>query len=168
MAFVWSVVGMGSLVSMMVGGGFGLGASLMGAISLTVPRPTIWNPYNIIYSFKLGLDGAGANEGYDLLRGAGGRAPKILVFDNHGKQIGQTKKQVKCGDGEDHCVEVVKNIKKQPAYAMLLGQDNPICLASASVTYASGDRYAWVGNWAHTCNKPWYDTNFSSASVYQC
>lgn len=37
MAFVWSVVGMGSIVAMMVGGGFGLGATMMGAISLTVP-----------------------------------------------------------------------------------------------------------------------------------
>ncbi|KID82326.1 hypothetical protein MGU_10356 [Metarhizium guizhouense ARSEF 977] len=169
MAFVYTIVGMGSMVSMMVSAGFGFGATVMGAISLTVPRPIIFNPNNIVYSFKLGLDGAGANEGFDLLRGAGGRAPKILVFDNHGKQLGQTKKQAKCGDGEDHCVEVVKNIKKQPAYALLLGQDNPICLASASVTYPSGDRYAWVGNWAHTCNKPWYfsdiDAHHTNGSV---
>ncbi|KAG8411148.1 hypothetical protein J3459_016593 [Metarhizium acridum] len=169
MAFVYTIIGMGSMVAMMAGAGFSVGAAVMGAISLTVNRPVIFNPNNIIYSFKLGLDGAGTNEGFDPLRGAGGRAPKILVFDNQGKQLGQTKKQIKCGDGEDHCVEVVKKIKKQPSYALLLGLENPICLASASVSYPSGDRYAWVGNWAHTCDKPWYfsdiDAHHDNGSV---
>lgn len=156
MAYIGTLVGMGSILSTTLGFGFATGTAIMGAVSLTVNRPVIFNPNNIIYSFKLGLDGAGASEGYDALRGSGGRAPQIRAFDNQGHQIGLTKKKKKCGSGEDHCMQVVKGIKKQPAYALLVGQEDPVCVASVSVTYPSGDKYAWVGNWAHTCNRPWY------------
>jgi hypothetical protein len=112
-------------------------------------------PTDIIYSFKIGLDGAGSMEGVEPLDGAGGTVPKVYVYDAHQKQIGKSSHKGKCQDGADNCLQWVRHVTKQPAYALLAGGTDSVCVASVTVAYPGGQQFGWAGNWAHTCDQPW-------------
>lgn len=145
---------MGSIVGTIGTLSFFTGTSI-GLVSFAIDRISLPEKHAVHYTFKIGLDGAGSNEGLPPLEGAGGTVPHIRVFDNHGKYLGRSMERVKCGEGEDKCAHKVFPIKKQPSYALLSGRTNSVCLAAVGVTYPSGDQYGWVGNWAHTCCQPW-------------
>jgi hypothetical protein len=154
MALVTALIGFGSIVGTASTLSFFSGTSL-GFISFAIDKLVIPEKHVIHYNFKIGLDGAGTHEGFGPLEGAGGTVPHIRVFDNHGKFLGRSMDRVLCDDGEDNCVHKVHPIKQQPAYALLSGRTNSICLAAVAVTYPGGDQYGWVGNWAHSCCQPW-------------
>ncbi|GAO17560.1 hypothetical protein UVI_02047510 [Ustilaginoidea virens] len=156
MAYVGTILGLGSITGSAAGLGFLMGSSIIGLVSFAIGKAQVPDPNDITYSFKIGLDGAGYNEGYDPLAGAGGGAPGVRAFDNQGRKIGQTRHRKKCVDGQDYCTQVVKDMPEQPAYALITGRSDPVCVAAVGVTYPSGDKYGWVGNWAHTCSQPWY------------
>ncbi|GAB0138541.1 hypothetical protein EsDP_00006773 [Epichloe bromicola] len=155
MALVTALIGFGSIVGTASTLSFFTGTSL-GFVAFAIDKAVLPPKHVIHYTFKIGLDGAGSNEGHDPLEGAGGTVPHIRVFDNHGKYLGRSMDRVVCQDGEDNCVHKVSPIKQQPAYALLSGRTNTVCLAAVGVTYPSGDQYGWVGNWAHSCCQPWY------------
>lgn len=137
----------------------GNGLSGFGLVEYTVPLPKhmMVEQDTIIYSFRIGLNGAGREFGEDQLYGAEGDTPNVIVYDNQAAYLGEViGRKGKCSDGADNCVQYVKDIQKQPAYGLLVGGDDEVCLASATVTYPGGDQYGWVGNWAHTCGRPWY------------
>lgn len=114
--------------------------------------------HSAFYSFMLGLNGAGSLEGHIPLDGAGGRIPMVKAYDNLGDFIGNlspgTSLKV-CGSGADHCHVEMQGIRKQPAYALLIGHSDAVCIASVAVTYPSADSYGWIGNWARLCNEAW-------------
>lgn len=111
---------------------------------------------DLVFSFKIGLDGA-HGPGTPPLTEAGGNLPDIRVFDNQGNFLGMaTNDRNKCESGEDNCLAKVPGpIKQQPSYALFTANDDALCVAWASVTYPGGDKYGWVGNWAKECNAPW-------------
>lgn len=155
MVGVSSLVSLSTILEDMV-----VSTSLLGVISVGLGLVTLPKDHEVHFSFKIGLDGAGSNEGHEPLVGAGGEVPQIKVFDNQRRLIGKSKARYMCKDGTDHCMRIIKDVHEQPSYTLLIGQRNPICIAAATVRYPGGDMYGWTGNWAKTCKQQWYVSHF--------
>ncbi|KAG6311135.1 hypothetical protein E4U22_002901 [Claviceps purpurea] len=135
--------------------GIGGGLTGIGVLSFLFFILPVWH-HEIQFVFKIGMEGSEYNEDGQPPPPGGG-APRIRVYDNMGKFLGKTSLfGYACLNGRENCVAHVHPVKRQPAYAMIGGNRGPLCLAAVGVTYESGDRYGWVGNWAQTCEQPWY------------
>ncbi|KAK4213403.1 hypothetical protein QBC37DRAFT_440817 [Rhypophila decipiens] len=57
--------------------------------------------------------------------------------------------------------DVMVSLKKpnQPTYALFTGNNDAVCIAYITNSWADGQKYAWVGNWAETCQQNWYYSN---------
>ncbi|KAG5969831.1 hypothetical protein E4U58_001046 [Claviceps cyperi] len=109
--------------------------------------------HEIQFAFKLGMQGEDYQPGEEMPHKF---APGIRVYDNMGKFMRMTIHGYLCSNSRDNCVAHIHPVKRQPAYIMIHGNPNPLCLAAVGVKYEGGDRYGWVGNWAQTCEQPWY------------
>ncbi|KAG6040701.1 hypothetical protein E4U41_007376 [Claviceps citrina] len=106
------------------------------------------------FRFAVGLDGAGP-KGKGLTQ-AGGTLPDIRVFNEHGDPLGRTLNKNYCGSGDTNCDSTVYNVNEQPTYTLFTGNDDAICMAYVTVTFPEDTKYAWTGNWARACHRPWY------------
>jgi hypothetical protein len=151
-----SVVGLGSVMTVVDGLRSYGPAGLIGIVTFFLAKVRLGiGPNDIVYHLKIGLDGAGASYNQTPLHGAGGGAPNLRIYDNQGALLSISRNRHRCISGHDNCILVGRKIKKQPAYVLLQGRSDPICLAAVSLAYGGGDQFSWVGNWAHTCGKPW-------------
>ena len=76
----------------------------------------------------------------------------------------------KVGDGSVGEIKVDHNddSAQQAAYALFSANNDAICVAYVSITWPSGDEYAWVGDWGQTCGGSWYFSNvFIKGSNYK-
>ncbi|KAG5961493.1 hypothetical protein E4U57_007531 [Claviceps arundinis] len=109
--------------------------------------------HDVQFIFKFGIQGEDYRPGEELpwKHTIGAR-----VYDNMGRFMKGTMRGYVCINGIENCVAHIHPVKRQPAYAMIQGAPRPVCLAAVGVRYESGDKYGWVGNWAQTCEQPWY------------
>ncbi|KAI1160787.1 hypothetical protein F5B18DRAFT_486877 [Nemania serpens] len=101
------------------------------------------------------------------LNNAGGDLPDIRLFNEAGQFLGikADPGEVKSGEFGDITIEHNHNSGQQAAYTLFSANNNAICIAYASITWPSGDQYAWVGDWGHQCGGSWYYSNvYISAS----
>jgi hypothetical protein len=103
----------------------------------------------------VGLDVSGG------LSNAGGDLPDIRLFNEAGDFLGITADPGKVDSGGfgDITIDHDKNSANQAAYALFSANDDAICIAYASITWPSGDQYAWVGDWGRQCGGSWYYSN---------
>ncbi|KAI1115297.1 hypothetical protein F5Y14DRAFT_410829 [Nemania sp. NC0429] len=109
----------------------------------------------------VGLDVSGQ------LNNAGGGLPDIRLFNEAGQFLGISADpgKVKAGEFGDITIEHDHNSGQQAAYTLFSANDDAVCIAYASITWPSGDQYAWVGDWGHQCGGSWYYSNvYISAS----
>ncbi|KAM7196786.1 hypothetical protein V8F33_005905 [Rhypophila sp. PSN 637] len=125
--------------------------AVVGFIHSVIPdRP---NQHQTTFRIQVGLDRAGG------LNGAGGHAPDIRVWNQAVEFLGARYDPGKVASGSFRDVTV--NLKKpnQPTYALFTGNDDAVCIAYITNSWADGQKYAWVGNWAETCQQDWYYSN---------
>ncbi|KAG5979939.1 hypothetical protein E4U55_004563 [Claviceps digitariae] len=157
MAYVGTIYGLSTIVEGSFSIGVTVGTGWIAFVAFVVSLLPKIDKHEIKYAFKIGLEGAGYEDGKTPLLGAGGDAPDIRVYDNLGRYMGESHHRfVTCHHGSDNCVSSVYGIKKQPSYALFIGKPNAVCIAAIAVQYPGGDKYGWVGNWAQTCGQPWY------------
>ncbi|KAK4097120.1 hypothetical protein N658DRAFT_510637 [Parathielavia hyrcaniae] len=92
---------------------------------------------------------------------AGGDAPDIRVWNQAGQFLGGTYDPGRVSSGSFRDVTVRLSQPHQPTYALFTGNDDAICIAYITNSWADGQKYAWVGNWADSssCRQSWYYSN---------
>ncbi|KAI0392432.1 hypothetical protein F5Y17DRAFT_359122 [Xylariaceae sp. FL0594] len=95
------------------------------------------------------------------LSNAGGDLPDIHLFNEVGDFLGKVTDPGKVDDGGfgDVMVKHKGNAGDQAAYTLFSANDDAICIASATITWPSGDKYGWVGDWGRQCGGSWYFSN---------
>jgi hypothetical protein len=88
---------------------------------------------------------------------AGGDTPDIRVWNEAGQFIGATYDPGKVRHGSFRDVTVRLSQPNQPTYALFTGNDDAVCIAYITNSWADGQKYAWVGNWADrwACKQSW-------------
>ncbi|KAK0672654.1 hypothetical protein QBC41DRAFT_334123 [Cercophora samala] len=127
--------------------------TVLGFIQSNIPsRP---NQYETKYRIHVALDHPNGPTN------AGGDAPDIRVWNNAGQFLGGAYDPGKISHGSFRDVTVKLSQSHQPAYALYTGNDDAICIAYITNTWADGSQYGWVGNWADSssCNQDWYYSN---------
>ncbi|KAI1122808.1 hypothetical protein F5Y10DRAFT_253288 [Nemania abortiva] len=103
----------------------------------------------------------------DGLSNSGGDLPDVRLFNEAGDFLGITVDpgKVKSGEFGDITIEHDHNSGSQATYALFSANNDAICIAYTSITWPSGDQYAWVGDWGRQCGGTWYYSNvYISAS----
>ncbi|KAG6021743.1 hypothetical protein E4U40_005095 [Claviceps sp. LM458 group G5] len=134
-----------------VGVGIG-GLTGIGILSFLFFLIPIWH-HEIQLAFKIGLRGDEYHPDEEM---PSKHAPHVRVYDNMGKLLARVMRHYFCRNSVENCVAHIHPLKRQPAYAMIGGNKVPLCVAAVGVRYESGDSYGWVGNWAQTCEQPWF------------
>ncbi|KAI1146705.1 hypothetical protein F4825DRAFT_466329 [Nemania diffusa] len=95
------------------------------------------------------------------LNNAGGDLPDIRLFNEGGGFLGMVADpgKVKTGSFEDITIKHDDGSGQQATYALFSANNDAICIAYTSITWPSGDHYAWVGDWGHKCGGAWYYSN---------
>ncbi|KAI1437149.1 hypothetical protein GGR50DRAFT_115061 [Xylaria sp. CBS 124048] len=109
----------------------------------------------------VGLDVSGG------LNNAGGDVPDIRLFNEAGGFLGMKADPGKVSTGDFHDVTVPheSNTGQQATYTLFSANNDAICIAYSSITWASGDQYGWTGDWGKACGGTWYYSNiYISAS----
>ncbi|KAI0873665.1 hypothetical protein GGS24DRAFT_517375 [Hypoxylon argillaceum] len=103
----------------------------------------------------VGLDAQGG------LNNAGGDLPDIRLFNEAGGFLGMVADpgKVKSGSFGDITVKHDDRSGQQATYALFSANNDAICIAYTSITWPSGDHYAWVGDWGEKCGGHWYYSN---------
>jgi hypothetical protein len=108
---------------------------------------------NAVVQIAVGLDVA------DGLSNAGGDLPDVRLFNEAGEFLGMSADPGEITDGTQGQVTVSTN-GQQATYTLFSANDNAICIAYATITWPSGDKYAWSGNWGRRCGASWYYSNY--------
>ncbi|OTB04414.1 hypothetical protein M426DRAFT_11561 [Hypoxylon sp. CI-4A] len=97
----------------------------------------------------------------DQLDGAGGDLPDVRLFDEAGGFLGIAVDpgQVEDGGYADISVEHNDASTKQGVYTLFSGNTDAICIAYATITLPSTDKYSWIGTWGQQCGASWYYSN---------
>ncbi|VBB84006.1 Putative protein of unknown function [Podospora comata] len=137
--------------------------TVLGFIQSNIPdRP---NQYETKFRIHVGLDGPSG------LSNAGGDAPDIRVWNEAGQFIGAKYDPGKINHGSFKDVTVQLSQPHQPTYALFTGNDDAICIAYITNSWADGSKYGWVGNWADSssCKQDWYYSNIvQSGKTLNC
>lgn len=133
---------------------FGVFTGLLGIFSFTEKEYNESHDRGVGFRFAVGLDGAGPRG--KGLANAGGNLPDIRVFNEHGSFLGiKVGDQTGCASGETNCDVFIAGVNDQPVYTLFTANDDAICLAYVTVTFSEGTKFAWTGNWAKQCGRPW-------------
>ncbi|KAI9147532.1 hypothetical protein HJFPF1_12558 [Paramyrothecium foliicola] len=95
----------------------------------------------------------------DGLNNAGGDLPDVRLFNEAGAFLGMAADPGDVADGTLGKVTVSTN-GQQSAYTLFSANSNAICIAYATITWPSGDQYAWPGDWGRQCGASWYYSNY--------
>lgn len=109
-------------------------------------------------SIKIGV---GLDPGYHL-RNEGSDLPDVRLFSEAGQFLGMAVDSGSVDEGGfgEVKVQIARTGNgKQPTYALFSASDAAICIAYASMTWPSGDRYAFDGDWGKACGNSWYYSN---------
>jgi hypothetical protein len=106
-----------------------------------------------VVQLAVGLDVPGE------LSNAGGDLPDVRLFNEAGEFLGMTADPGDITDGTQGSVSVSTN-GQQATYTLFSANNNAICIAYATITWPSGDKYAWSGNWGRRCGASWYYSNY--------
>ncbi|KAJ8109145.1 hypothetical protein ONZ43_g6215 [Nemania bipapillata] len=103
------------------------------------------------------------------LNNAGGDLPDIRLFNEVGEFLGIVADpgKVKSGSFGDITVKHNDNSGQQATYALFSANNDAICIAYTSITWPSGEKYAWIGDWGHKCGGSWYYSNVYIAASGQ-
>ena len=103
----------------------------------------------------VGLDFSGG------LREAGGDLPDVRLWNEAGEFLGKTTDPGKVGTGgyRDITVDHKHDSTQQATYTLFSANNDAICIAYTSITWPSGDEYAWIGDWGRKCGATWYYSN---------
>ncbi|KAH6988572.1 hypothetical protein EDB80DRAFT_589168 [Ilyonectria destructans] len=104
----------------------------------------------------VGLDVSGG------LDNAGGSMPDVRLFNEAGGFIGINNAGDSITDGSTGEVKITHEDSsngQQATYALLSANNDAICIAYMTMTWANGDQYGWVGDWGSECGATWYYSN---------
>ncbi|KAF7556137.1 hypothetical protein G7Z17_g1655 [Cylindrodendrum hubeiense] len=104
----------------------------------------------------VGLDVSGG------LDNAGGSLPDVRLFNEAGDFIGISNSADAITDGSTGEVKITHEDSsngQQATYALLSANNDAICIAYMTMTWANGDQYGWVGDWGSECGATWYYSN---------
>jgi len=93
---------------------------------------------------------------------AGGSLPSVRLYNEVKTEIGsKTKKLGKVGNGATESIFIEHKNGQQASYALFSAGNDAVCVAYVTITWASGEKYAWTGDWAgpNGCNNDWYYSN---------
>lgn len=105
-----------------------------------------------VIRISVGLDGNGLSE-------AGGDLPDVRLFNDFGEFLGIAADPGSVGPGSTEEIKVTHSDGQQAAYTLFTANDNAICIATTSITWADGSQYGWLGDWAQECNYDWFHSN---------
>ncbi|KAI1459464.1 hypothetical protein F4805DRAFT_63649 [Annulohypoxylon moriforme] len=105
-----------------------------------------------VVRITVGLD---TNGGLD---NAGGDLPDVRLYNEAGEYLGLSKDPGGIQDGgfADVTVSHEGDSTQQPTYTLFSANKNAICIAYATITLPSQDKYSWVGDWGRQCGASWY------------
>ena len=133
------------------GAGLGSIGTILGVASFATsfPKPDsdkrIWTNVRIQVAVN-------DHEGMD----ADGDAPDVYMWNEVGDFLGHRVDPGTISNGGFNDIKVqAQETNAQATYALLVGNNNAICIAHAEIQWPDGNEYGWVGNWARTCGKPW-------------
>ena len=109
----------------------------------------------------VGLDRAGG------LNNAGGGVPDIRVWNENGEFMGAKYDPGYIGSGQLKDVVIKLSKTNQPTYVLFAPNDDAVCISYITQSWADGQNYGWIGNWADgwACNRAWYEPKYSSLLV---
>ncbi|KAI2472614.1 hypothetical protein F4781DRAFT_344998 [Annulohypoxylon bovei var. microspora] len=105
-----------------------------------------------VVRITVGLDTSGG------LDNSGGDLPDVRLYNEAGVFLGLTKDPGGIQDGgfADVTVSHEGDSTQQPTYTLFSANKNAICIAYATITLPSSDKYSWVGDWGRQCGSSWY------------
>ncbi|KAH7140221.1 hypothetical protein B0J13DRAFT_637641 [Dactylonectria estremocensis] len=98
----------------------------------------------------------------DGLSDAGGSLPDVRLFNEAGDFIGISNSGDSITDGSTGEVKITHEDAsngQQATYALFSANNDAICIAYLTMTWANGDQYGWVGDWGSECGASWYYSN---------
>ncbi|KAI6381308.1 hypothetical protein MCOR25_001242 [Pyricularia grisea] len=131
----------------------GVVSSILGIIQFTQEAfPETKKPGSSV-RIAVGLDENGG------LRNAGGSVPNVILFNEDGEYLGQSKKNGDVKDGSFSDVTVTQSSRQQATYGLFQAGHEAICVAYTSITWPDGSQYAVTGDWGEACGGSWYYSN---------
>ena len=92
-----------------------------------------------------------------------GASPMILAFNENGEHIGHSfwgqKGHIGSGSFKDITIHQDAGPGQQATHLQILAQDDAICIAYISQTWADGAARGWLGDMGQACNQQWYYSN---------
>ncbi|KAI8623022.1 hypothetical protein F5Y19DRAFT_493694 [Xylariaceae sp. FL1651] len=132
----------------------GLMASMLGIISFTEGQfaKLIKPGPETVVRIQVGLDYAGG------LSNAGGDIPDVRIFNEAGTSLGKYayRGHIHNNEFRDIIIQHKHRSNQAATYALFSAHNDAICIAYATVTAPSGDKYGWVGDWGRKCGGNWY------------
>ena len=113
------------------------------------------DPVGSTVRIAVGLDSPGG------LDQAGGDFPDVQLFNEAGKYLGEIADDstIENGGIKDVLVRHDGDSTQQATYSLFTARQDAICIAYATITWPSGDQYAWTGDWGRQCGATWYFSN---------
>ncbi|KAI0393822.1 hypothetical protein F5Y17DRAFT_466626 [Xylariaceae sp. FL0594] len=95
------------------------------------------------------------------LNNAGGDFPDLRLYNEQGDCLGKKFDQgkTKTGSAMDMMVKYSGDAGQQATYTLFTANNDAICIAYASITWPTGDKYGWWGDWGRECGGAWYVSN---------
>lgn len=103
------------------------------------------------------------------IQNAGGDLPDVRLWNEDGVFLGLTVDPGKVANGGFGDIKIAHehNLNQQATYALFSANNDAICIAYTTITWPDGDKYAWIGNWGHSCGGTWYYSNVYISSGSQ-
>lgn len=113
-------------------------------------------PDSAIVRITAGLEGwKGPDNDQDSLDDPQGGISTVKLFNNNHEMIGSSGGgDVDSGVHLD--IKVSQVNAQQGYYAQIFGTDNSICIPHVTITWASGEKYGWMGDFGDPCGFDWY------------
>lgn len=161
----------------MSGSFLGIGSTIFGLVKTTGEHP-IQTTANTVVRVAVGLNHDPAKntvipgknpepwDSYTLER-ANGDPPLLVAFDENGEYVGHSHRHKghKINDGGHHDMEIHhESIRDsvQSTWLQVISQNDGICIAYITETWADDTKRSWLGDMGMWCN---YDWSFSNIIV---
>ncbi|KAH9895477.1 hypothetical protein F4778DRAFT_747010 [Xylariomycetidae sp. FL2044] len=137
----------------------GLIGDVLGLVTMGMDAGAPPEGPKVAFNFYVGNDGAkdpnNTNAQGKGLDNAGGNKPEVWIWEDNGDFIKKDKPGDKCKDGVIVCGVEIDNVSVAPEYALIIGQNDAICLSYAIVDWPNQEaRFgSLLGAWAKTCSQ---------------
>ncbi|XDG08366.1 hypothetical protein ABKA04_007981 [Annulohypoxylon sp. FPYF3050] len=130
----------------------GLISGALGIIQFGIDNFPTAKSVDSVVRITTGLDTPGG------LTNAGGTLPDVRLYNEAGEFLGLSKDPGGIQDGgfADVTISHEGGNTQQATYALFSANKNAICIAYATITLPSQDKYSWVGDWGRQCGASWY------------